>query len=85
MPTPTVTMGEGPGRLAYWQDGDFWCASYVMPGAEPKDGFLIAAARRHVIEADGRCRAEFNKFCKRSLRLFLQHAVPHATKIMGAT
>lgn len=78
------TQSKHPGALAYWQKDDLWVCSYVMPGMEPSAGFMIAAIRRHVIEQDGRCRSEFNKLCKRALRLFLQHATPAAAHMMGA-
>lgn len=76
------TQSKHPGTLEFWQKDDLWVCSYVMPGMKAGDGFFLACIRRHVIENDGRCRAEFNKLCKRALRLFLQNAVPAAAGMM---
>lgn len=79
------TQSKHPGKLAYWEKGDLWIASYVMPGMENfEQGFMIACIRKHVIDGDPTCKAEFNKLCKRALRLFLARAIEHAEKVMRA-
>lgn len=82
--TDVPTPSKEPGKLVFWalKSGDFWCASYVLPGMKPEEGFQLGAIRLAVVESDGKCKAEFKRLAKRSATIFLNAASPAAAKIM---